>query len=116
MSLRVMSIANKGAYPDADSWCDTIRKEVTSTNHYQCPEDPTHAACAYAYNAALSGVKEPNPNTVMIFESDLGWNGSGGASNIIAKPRHGNRVIVGFASGQVRPVRTNELSQLRWNP
>ena len=34
---------------------------------------------SYAFNKALSGknIDEVNPNTVMIFETDLGWNGSG---------------------------------------
>jgi hypothetical protein len=115
-SLRVISIANNGAYPDADSWCDAIGKEVTSKEHYQCPDDPKHGECGFAYNAKLSGVKNPNPNTVMIFESDLGWNGAGGISNVITTPRHHGQITVGFAGGGVRGVRTNELRSLRWEP
>lgn len=115
-SLKIISIANGGAYPDADSWCDAIRREVTSTNHYRCPDDPNRAECAFAYNERISGVRDPNPNTVVLFESDLGWNGSGGVSNVITKPRHNNRILVGFASGAVRPVSTQDVRTLRWEP
>lgn len=115
-SLRIVSIANNGTYPDADSWCDAIRKEVTSTNHYRCPEDPNKSLCGFAYNEKLSGARNPNPRTVMIFESDLGWNGSGSISNVITKPRHRGHIVVGFADGSIRPVATNGLSSLRWDP
>ncbi len=116
MSLRVMSIANNGAYPNADSWCEVIAKEVTSKEHYKCPDDPQHAICGFAYNEKLSGVKDPNPNTVMIFESDLGWNGAGGLSDVTTNARHRGRIAVGLANGQVRSVQPEQLKTLRWEP
>jgi hypothetical protein len=71
---------------------------------------------AYAYNEKVAGRKDVNPNTVVIFESDLGWNGSGGMTNVVAKPRHRGNIFVGFAGGGIRQVRTNDLRQLRWEP
>jgi hypothetical protein len=85
-------------------------------------------------------VKDPDPRTVMIFESDLGWNGSGGVSNAVAKPRHkgfamrvprgtngpvarrggnfhrGPFVMVGFADRSVAPIAVEDLPNLRWDP
>lgn len=136
-SLRIISIGNNGAYADADSWCDAISKEVTSKDHFKCPDDPEHVECGFAYNEKLSGVKDPNPRTVMIFEANLGWNGSGGLSNVIAKARHNGWapristtnapskrsnfgrtqfVVVGFADGRVQPVAVEDLKLLRWEP
>lgn len=115
-SLRVVAVANNFVYPAADAWSDAIAKEVTSTNHFQCPDDPNHAACGYAYNAKLSGTKNPDARTVAIFESDLGWNGSGGPTNLITKPRHNGSIVVGLVNGQIRTVHTNEIHQLRWDP
>ncbi|HMJ89206.1 MAG TPA: DUF4190 domain-containing protein [Candidatus Acidoferrum sp.] len=115
-SLRIISIGNNGTYPSADSWCDAISNEVTSTNHYQCPDDPKRGICGFAYNEKLSGVKNPDPNTVMIFESDLGWNGSGSISNVVATPRHNGQIAVGFANGQIRRVKPQALKSLRWDP
>jgi energy-coupling factor transporter transmembrane protein EcfT len=115
-SLRVISYANKGIYPEASQWSDAIRREVTSTNHFQCPNDTSGAQCSYAYNEKVAGRKDLQPDTVVIFEADLGWNGSGGISNVVAKARHGPMVMIGFANSNVRPVHTNELRRLRWNP
>lgn len=115
-SLQIVSIANNGVFPSADSWCDAIKHEVTSKTHYQCPNDPKHGECAFAYNEKLSGVKDPNPQTVMIFESDLGWNGAGGISNVVATPRHRGFIVVGFANGNLRGVTPQQLKTLRWEP
>jgi hypothetical protein len=136
-SLRIISIANNGAYASADSWCDAISKEVTSKDHFKCPDDPEHVEVGFAYNEKLSGVKDPNPRTVMIFEANLGWNGSGGLSNVIAKARHNGWapripgtnapskrsnfgrtqfVVVGFADGRVQPVAVEDLKLLQWEP
>jgi hypothetical protein len=115
-SLKIASIANNGTYPDAATWCDVIKHEVTSTNHYLCPQDTNHARSGFAYNERLGGAVNPDPQTVAIFESDLGWNASGGASNIIARPRHGNYIMVGYVSGWVRGIRTNEIPFLQWDP
>jgi prepilin-type processing-associated H-X9-DG protein len=52
----------------------------------------------------------------MIFETDGGWNVSGGRELLLAKPRHGHTVTVGFADGHVEQVPESRLSQLRWNP
>jgi hypothetical protein len=138
-SLRIISIANSGAFPSAETWCDALSREVSSKEHFKCSDDPQHAACGFAYNAKLSGVKDPDPRTVMIFESDLGWNGSGGASNAVAKARHngfhvrmprgtnapskrpfgarGPFVVVGFADGRsVQAIAIEDLPLLRWDP
>ena len=52
----------------------------------------------------------------MIFESDGGWNLSGGRELALKHPRHAQRLIVGFADGHVEVVTTSRLSQFVWDP
>jgi hypothetical protein len=115
-SLRIISIANNGTYPSADSWCDAIRREVTSTNHYQCPHDPKKGICGFAYNEKLSGARNPHPRTVMIFESDLGWNSSGGIEDAVTNGRHRGYIVIGYADGSVSGMSPSGLKTLRWDP
>ena len=84
---------------------------------FQCPSEPGRR-CAYAFNAKLDGKKESeiNPQTVLLFESDPGWNGSGGAGAL--KPhKHSSRLVnVAFADGSVHTIPRSQLSTLRWEP
>ncbi len=54
--------------------------------------------------------------TVLIFETDGGWNLSGSRELLLAKPRHGNGYVVGFADGHAELVRPERLEKLRWEP
>jgi prepilin-type processing-associated H-X9-DG protein len=103
--------------PPPESWCDAIQKEVGSSNVFQCPAVPEQR-CAYAFNQRLGGKRESdvNPQTVMIFESDAGWNASGGPELLLKSSRHMQLVTVGFADGHVERVTEAQLRQLRWDP
>ena len=54
--------------------------------------------------------------TVLIFETDGGWNLSGGRELLPAKPRHSGAYAVGFADGHAEMVRDARLEKLRWEP
>lgn len=85
-------------------------------------EDATdwHSAnrCDYAFNAKLDGVDENrvNPQTVMIFESDSGWDAHGGAELLAAHRHRKDNVIVAFVDGHVETVPAARLDSLRWEP
>ena len=73
------------------------------------------AACA------LSGknLNEVNPGTVIVFETDLGWNGSGGLKEALEFLEFfdGHAIAVGTADGAVRTVSSpDELRRMRWEP
>ena len=117
LSIRIYSGDNHDTYPAATNWCDAIMPTTGTPKIFVCPGAPD-ARCGYAYNAKLSGMAEGkiDPRTVMIFESDSGWNASGGRELMITKPRHGNTYNIGFADGSVQQVSEASLAQLHWEP
>ena len=123
------ALDNDGNLPDSDKWCDSIFKEVGTLKVFASPQDPFAMSqvdegikvSSYAFNKALSGKKEAevNPNTVMIFETDLGWNGSGGLEDALEFLEFfdGQAIAVGTVDGAVRQVSDPfVLRQMRWDP
>jgi hypothetical protein len=90
--------------PVAAGWCDSVSEyagpaaeEVdpgfpwSSESPFVCPSAPA-LRCGYAFNSELSGVdlnalSDPH-NTILLFESDAGWNAAGGADLLPSRPRH----------------------------
>ena len=119
-----------GVLPPADSWCDKTLEYARNRGVFVCPERPD-LACGYAYNSALSELRlaeVPDPDhTIMVFESDGGWNAAGGRELLVARPRHRGADYFGFAGGQMnsptpiaKVVRRQDLDRgragVRWNP
>jgi prepilin-type processing-associated H-X9-DG protein len=118
VAVRLYAADNKDHYPAATFWCDALRSYVGTTNTFHCPKDFSEGICSYAFNVQAGGMEagKVNPETVVIFEAASGWNLSGGPGLILASPRHGRIVVVGFADGHVEQVPASRLSKLRWNP
>ena len=90
---------------------------VSSTNVFHCPADP-HAGCSYAFNQKLDrqDLKQINPGTVLLFESNAGWNASGGPE-MMDSTRHGrDGCNIVFADGTSEMVQKSQLATLRWDP
>jgi len=109
--------------PAADKWCDEILPNVKGPDVFKCPNVPG-AKSGFAFNRALSGltlsdIADPT-RTVLIYESNLGWNGAGGPETMVSPPRHfvssGRGVVIGFVDGHVEKVSSAELPQLVWEP
>ena len=119
LAIRIYSTENSGHFPPAATWCDAIQSKVTP-NVFKCPAANSASRCDYAFNAALDGLDESkvDPQTVMLFESDAGWDANGGPDLMVTHARHlrGRVFVVAFADGSVREVRPAELGNLRWNP
>lgn len=120
LAIRIYADSHSDQFPSAATWCDDIKTTVGADNVFKCPAaDPTNQ-CDYAFNAALGGLDESkvDPQTVMLFESDGGWNANGGADLMVTPGRHmhGREWVVALADGSVQEVRQNQLSTLRWNP
>ncbi len=112
--------ANTNACPPAATWCDAIQPQIGSPSVFQCPAGDKSHQSHYAFNVRLDRlnldeVKDP-AQTVLFFETDGGWNLSGGSELLPRKPRHGRDVIVGFVDGHVEVVPESRLPQLQWEP
>jgi prepilin-type processing-associated H-X9-DG protein len=107
---------NHNKFPSSKNWSDLLSPTVTNPKAFVCPTDPTHRS-SYAFNAKLSerNPNKVNPQTVLFFESDGDWNSSGGPDDLILK-RHGSYLVIGFADGSVRQIRSSDVDTLRWDP
>jgi prepilin-type processing-associated H-X9-DG protein len=117
LAVRMYTLDHNDQLPPAATWCDAIQGDAGSSKVFQCPAEPSRR-CSYAFNAKLDGKneKEVNPQTVLLFESDAGWNGSGGA-NALKPHQHSNRAVnVAFADGSVHQRPRSQLGTLRWEP
>jgi prepilin-type processing-associated H-X9-DG protein len=108
---------NKGKFPPPDQWCEALNPYYRDMRLLRCPDHPG-SLCSYVLNRKLAGkadkdIQQPW-DTVLFFESDLGWDKTGGLED--AKTRHQGMVIVGFADGSARAVKVENLDNLRWEP
>lgn len=117
LAIRVYAVDHSDLLPLAATWCDAIQGEVGSPKVFQCPSEPGQR-CSYAFNAKLDGKKdgEINPQTVLLFESDAGWNGTGGADRLRPHKHSRRSVNVAFADGSVQQLPRSKLGTLRWEP
>ena len=120
LAVHMYSSDNKDQFPPAATWCDAILSHVGSDKFFQCPAGDPGKRCNYAYNAKLGGLDESkiNPNTVLIFETEGGWNVSGGPELMLNQARHrrGRVLVVAFVDGHVEAVAGSRLNTLRWDP
>lgn len=118
LAVRMYSDDHTNQFPPATTWCDATKVDVGSEKVFKCAAANSSSRCDYAFNAKLGGLDESkiNPNTVIIFESDGGWNANGGPELMIGKPRHARLFVVAFADGSVQQLPASQLNILRWDP
>jgi len=121
LALAAISYANQhdGMLPPADKWSDAIVRYVKSRDAFVCP-NARDRNCGYGFNKALGSrklqsVRDP-AGTVLIFESNLGWNGSGGRESPVPQPRHMQADNFAFADGHSRKCPRAGSGQLNWSP
>ena len=118
VAVMIYSSDHTNHFPPAATWCDAIKSTTGSANVFKCPAVNSSSGGDYAFNAKLDGLDTAkiNPQTVLIFESDAGWNASGGPE-LLASPRHrAKSVVVAFVDGHVEVVTPSRLNSLRWDP
>jgi prepilin-type processing-associated H-X9-DG protein len=117
LAVKIYSADHNDQIPPAATWCDAIQANVGSPKVFTCPTQAGQR-CAYAFNQKLDGKKEGeiNPQTVLLFESDTGWNGSGSGSSV-SPHKHSRRLVnVAYVDGSVRRIPSSQLGTLRWDP
>jgi hypothetical protein len=119
---------NDGRLPPANQWCDAVLRDVGTERVFMSPQDPTMQDDApgkrssYAMNAAVAGknINQLPPDTVLVFECPLGWNGSGGLADIqrarAQRESYGSllRIAVTMADGSSRQATFGELGRFNW--
>ncbi len=115
---------NDGKVPE--KWCDAILQDIDRAEFFVSPQsleakaaaEAGQKASSYALNAALVGksLEDVPPNTVLIFECNLGWNGTGGLKDLQDNFDLPHSIAVVMADGSARQVAPFELDQLRWKP
>lgn len=77
--------------PDGRKWCDEVLPYVRTRSVFVCPYAP-QARSGYAFNSLLSRRKLSSladpAHTLMLFESDAGWNAAGGLALNATPGRH----------------------------
>jgi hypothetical protein len=118
LAARMYSNDHKNKFPNAKRWCDDIKEFVETTKVFKAANDPSAGPCSYAFNEKLSGMDENqiNPQTVLFFEAEAGWNRSGGPELLLRQPRSAGTYVVGFADGSVQQISAARLQTLRWDP
>jgi len=120
LGMLMYSQANGDRYPAADHWCDAILPQVGTSKVFHCPADQQGSRSDYAFNEKLGGLRASNikdpSHTVVIFESEGGWNQSGGREAALEHSRHLGRISVAFADGHAALVPPSQLGQFVWEP
>ena len=70
----------------------------------------------YAMNKAMSGKSGTDPEVVLVFECDLGWNGAGGLEDALKYMDKFKleKIAVATADGSTQFVTKEELKKLKW--
>jgi len=118
LAARMYANDHKDKFPNAQTWCEDLKQYVGNPQVYKAPNDPGPGQSSYAYNQRVSGLDEGkiNPQTVLFFEADGGWNQTGGAELMLARPRSGGAYVIGLADGSVQQVSPARIGSLRWEP
>jgi len=116
LAMRIYEDDHSDIFPRANQWCDAIQ----STNNviFHRPATPKKQRCGYAMNRNLDGLKITSDvplDTVLLFESDAGWNASGGPE-IASAHHYGPTLNVAFIDGSVDRIKIEDIGKLRWNP
>jgi hypothetical protein len=120
LGLLMYSGEHKDLFPSGTNWCDAIKPYMKDDQAFLCPKGKPGERCHFAFNARLAGKElkdlQSPATTVLIFETDGGWNVSGGPELLPANPRHSTIHVVGFADGHVELTRPDLIEKLRWEP
>lgn len=110
-------------FPTPSKWCDLlVEYQNVSKQTFACPAALTKYRsvrsidqCNYAMNKNVEklGTNNAPPDMVLLFESQPGWNQSGGPE-ILTTDNHYEGCNIVFVDSHVEFVRTERLKNLRW--
>ena len=125
---------NEFRFPDSNKWCDAIAdyrnpRGEGDVDELYSPQHPDTAKLKngapkdkrvihYAMNKAMSGKFDTDPEVVLVFECDLGWNGAGGLEDALKYMDKFKleKIAVSTADTSAQSVTKEELKKLKWVP
>jgi len=97
-------------YPSLGQWCDLLAKRFVLEEHFHCRAGEKKSRCDYAMNPHADPCCAPD--VVLLFESQGGWNLSGGPELLTTERHKGGGVL--FVDGSVRWIKPEEVIGLTW--
>jgi hypothetical protein len=118
LAARIYANDHQDKFPPAQTWCDLLQPLVGSAKVFKSASDPAPGPCSYGYNVLVSGMSDNkvDPQTVLFFETEAGWNKAGGPELLLGQPRSGGAYVFGFADGSVQMIAPARVGDLRWEP
>jgi hypothetical protein len=124
LAIKIYEGDHNNTFPP-NQWCDVLLANKAAMSDFNtnltlifhCPAAPKNQRCSYAMNSNLVGIKDTTKiaeDTVLLFESDAGWNAVGGPE--ITMARHHSRLNVALVDGSVQYIELKDIGKLRWNP
>jgi prepilin-type processing-associated H-X9-DG protein len=113
-SMIIYANDNGGKYPTPDRWCDLLLENTDVTEKIFICRGAEEGPCNYAMNANVEEVNSP-PDMVLVFESQPGWNLSGGPELLTLDNHQQEGCNVLFNDGHVEFVKPEDIPKLRWN-
>jgi hypothetical protein len=115
-AMSMYAVENKGRFPLAVSWCDQLQPYIGTNKPFQCVLGDPSKRCHYAFNAQLSGVERSKikapAQTVQFFETEGGWNVSGGPELLVKPGRHRKATALGFVDGHAEVLVDSRLDAM----
>ena len=107
-----------GKYPVPDKWCDLLIKSGANSDDsdiFACPAAKTPdyiEQCHYAINP--NAKLQSSPDMVLLFETKVGWNQSGGPELMTFENHDDKGCHVLFNNGSVEFITPEQAEELKW--
>ena len=101
-------------FPPPDKWCDLLIEGGYATeDDFRCPANREHRCC-YAINPNVSA-RANVARCVLLFETEGGWNQSGGPDLLTAANHDGKGSNILFCGRDVEFVPVEQFPNLLWH-
>jgi hypothetical protein len=114
-AILVYSSDYEGKYPTPDKWCDLLIEHGQVTEkQFKCPEviKDKRGRCIYAINPNCDA--NSPPDTVLLFETDGGWNRFGGVESMSFSNHGGDGFNVLYNDFSVTFEKVQSILNLNW--
>lgn len=127
LAMRIYA-SDYGQYPEPNQWCDLLKKYgEMNERQFVCPSmififndkelfvrpRPQTGRCCYAMNPNCQS--NSPPDTVLLFETNEGWNQFGGLGLLSTNNHRGNGCNICFNNG-ITSFKKGGFPKLKWKP